>query len=175
MLLALAANTSFGGLPVLAQLLAKDNNLPHAFALRAEHSVHRQGIAFLTVTSALLLIVADGQMNLLVPLFAIGVFVGFTLSQAGMVRYWLTDRPRGWAGRRRRRAPGRTACQGRELSSSVAVQMTGNASMIAIIAFLVRDQRISCGSMASRRFSRYGRRLVAAIVASRRARVAPGQ
>ncbi len=98
-LLALAANTSFGGLPVPAQLLAKDNNLPHAFALRAERSVHRYGIAFLTVTSALLLIVANGRMNLLVPLFAIGVFVGFTLSQVGMVRHWVTDRPRGWTGK----------------------------------------------------------------------------
>ncbi|MFF5209191.1 APC family permease [Streptosporangium sp. NPDC000396] len=95
-LLALAANTSFGGLPVLAQLLATDNNLPHFFALRADRHVHRYGIAFLTVTSAVLLIVAQGDMNLLVPLFAIGVFVGFTLSQAGMVRHWITDRPAGW-------------------------------------------------------------------------------
>ncbi|WP_214321873.1 APC family permease [Nonomuraea sediminis] len=95
-LLALAANTSFGGLPVLAQLLANDNNLPHFFALRADRQVHRYGIAFLTVTSALLLVVARGEMNLLVPLFAIGVFVGFTLSQAGMVRHWVVDRPLGW-------------------------------------------------------------------------------
>ncbi|MEV6151901.1 APC family permease [Nonomuraea sp. NPDC052129] len=95
-LLALAANTSFGGLPVLAQLLAGDNNLPHFFALRADRQVHRYGIAFLTVTSALLLVVAGGAMNVLVPLFAIGVFVGFTLSQAGMVRHWVTDRPAGW-------------------------------------------------------------------------------
>jgi amino acid transporter len=95
-LLALAANTSFGGLPVLAELLARDNNLPHFFALRADRQVHRYGIAFLTATSALLLVVAGGEMNLLVPLFAIGVFVGFTLSQAGMVRHWVGDRPAGW-------------------------------------------------------------------------------
>ncbi|MFI6500271.1 APC family permease [Nonomuraea typhae] len=95
-LLALAANTSFGGLPVLAQLLAADNNLPHLFALRADRQVHRYGIAFLTLTSAILLVIAQGDMNLLVPLFAIGVFVGFTLSQAGMVRHWLADRPSGW-------------------------------------------------------------------------------
>lgn len=95
-LLALAANTSFGGLPVLAQLLAKDNNLPHFFALQADRHVHRYGIAFLTVSSAALLLIAGGDMNLLVPLFAIGVFVGFTLSQTGMVRHWLRDRPSGW-------------------------------------------------------------------------------
>jgi hypothetical protein len=96
MLLALAANTSFGGLPVLARLLAADNNLPHLFALQADRQVHRYGIYFLAVASAVLLIVAGGDMNMLVPLFAIGVFVGFTLSQAGMVRHWVTSRPAGW-------------------------------------------------------------------------------
>lgn len=95
-LLALAANTSFGGLPVLARLLAADHHLPHLFALRAERQVHRYGIGFLAATSAVLLVAARGEMNTLVPLFAIGVFVGFTLSQTGMVRHWLTDRPRGW-------------------------------------------------------------------------------
>ncbi|WP_269086685.1 amino acid permease [Actinosynnema sp. ALI-1.44] len=99
-LLALAANTSFGGLPVLAQLLAKDNNLPHLFALRAERQVHTYGIGFLTLTSAILLVAAGGEMNVLVPLFAIGVFVGFTLSQFGMIRHWRATRNPGW----RRRA-----------------------------------------------------------------------
>ncbi|MFD2472874.1 APC family permease [Amycolatopsis silviterrae] len=98
-LLALAANTSFGGLPVLAQLLAKHNNLPHVFALRAERQVYRYGVGFLAVASALLLILANGDMNTLVPLFAIGVFVGFTLSQIGMVRHWFAARPRGWRGK----------------------------------------------------------------------------
>ncbi len=98
-LLALAANTSFGGLPVLAQLLARDNNLPHLFALRAERQVHRYGIAFLTLAAAALLMVSRGDMDTLVPLFAIGVFVGFTLSQVGMVRHWLRERPGGWRGR----------------------------------------------------------------------------
>jgi amino acid transporter len=98
-LLALAANTSFGGLPVLAQLLAKDNFLPHLFALKAERQVHRYGIGFLFVTAAALLVAADGNMNTLVPLFAIGVFVGFTLSQTGMVRHWMKDRPPGWRAR----------------------------------------------------------------------------
>ncbi|TCO49749.1 APC family permease [Actinocrispum wychmicini] len=98
-LLALAANTSFGGLPVLAQLLAEDNNLPHLFALRAERQVHTYGIGFLTVASAILLIAAGGEMNVLVPLFAIGVFVGFTLSQFGMTRHWRRERGPGWRGR----------------------------------------------------------------------------
>ncbi|MFI7117354.1 APC family permease [Amycolatopsis sp. NPDC049868] len=98
-LLALAANTSFGGLPVLAQLLAKHNKLPHVFALRAERQVYRYGVGFLAITAALLLVITDGDMNTLVPLFAIGVFVGFTLSQVGMVRHWRRTRPAGWRGK----------------------------------------------------------------------------
>ncbi|MGD0553545.1 MAG: APC family permease [Streptosporangiaceae bacterium] len=87
-LLALAANTSFGGLPVLAGLLAKDNFLPHVFALRADRQVYRYGVAVLAVFAAALLIVSQGNTQALVPLFAVGVFVGFTLSQTGMVRHW---------------------------------------------------------------------------------------
>jgi hypothetical protein len=95
-LLGLAANTSFGGLPVLASLLAKDNFLPHLFRLRAAHQVHRYGVSVLAVAAAILLVVARGDTQALVPLFAIGVFVGFTLSQAGMVRHWHSESGPGW-------------------------------------------------------------------------------
>ena len=98
-LLALAANTSFGGLPVLASLLAKDNYLPHMFALRAERQVYRYGISVLAVAAAALLVAAKGNTQALIPLFAIGVFVGFTLSQAGMVRHWREERSDGWVTR----------------------------------------------------------------------------
>ncbi|HTP15295.1 MAG TPA: APC family permease [Streptosporangiaceae bacterium] len=98
-LLALAANTSFGGLPVLASLLARDNFLPHMFRLRADRQVFRYGISVLAVLAAILLAVAKGNTLALVPLFAIGVFVGFTLSQAGMVRHWRQQRAGGWVGR----------------------------------------------------------------------------
>jgi amino acid transporter len=98
-LLALAANTSFGGLPVLASLLAGDNNLPHLFALRADRQVHRYGITVLAVVAAILLVVARGNTQALIPVFAIGVFVGFTLSQAGMVRHWHEQRGPGWSTR----------------------------------------------------------------------------
>jgi amino acid transporter len=98
-LLALAANTSFGGLPVLASLLAKDNYLPHMFALQAERQVYRYGISVLAVFAAVLLVVARGNTQALIPVFAIGVFVGFTLSQAGMVRHWHEQHGPGWEGR----------------------------------------------------------------------------
>ncbi|MBW5481351.1 APC family permease [Streptomyces bambusae] len=95
-LLALAANTSFGGLPVLMSLLARDNYLPHVFALKADRQVHRHGVVWLALVSALLLVFSGGDANTLVPLFAIGVFVGFTVCQVGMVRHWSLERPAGW-------------------------------------------------------------------------------
>jgi amino acid transporter len=98
-LLALAANTSFGGLPVLASLLARDNNLPHLFRLKADRQVHRYGISVLAVVAAILLVVAKGDTQALIPVFAIGVFVGFTLSQAGMVKHWYEQHTDGWLGR----------------------------------------------------------------------------
>jgi len=98
-LLALAANTSFGGLPVLASLLASDNFLPHLFFLRTQRQVHRYGVVVLAVAAAALLIASSGSTQALIPLFAIGVFVGFTLSQAGMVRHWRLQGGSGWHGR----------------------------------------------------------------------------
>src|SRR5580658_4600776 len=95
-LLALAANTSFGGLPVLAALLARDNFLPHMFGLRADRQVHRYGVVVLAILAAALLAAANGNTQALVPLFAVGVFVGFTLSQLGMVRHWRAARTPGW-------------------------------------------------------------------------------
>jgi amino acid transporter len=98
-LLALAANTSFGGLPVLTALLAKDNFLPHMFGLRADRQVHRYGVVVLALFAAGLLVAASGNTQALVPLFAVGVFIGFTLSQLGMVRHWRTQRTPGWKSR----------------------------------------------------------------------------
>jgi amino acid transporter len=98
-LLALAANTSFGGLPVLASLLATDNFLPHLFFLKADRQVHRYGVVVLAVFAAVLLVVSNGDTQALIPLFAIGVFVGFTLSQGGMVLHWRKQGSPGWRGR----------------------------------------------------------------------------
>jgi amino acid transporter len=91
-----AANTSFGGLPVLLSLLAKDHRLPHVFYLRAERPVYRGGIFTLAVAAAVLLVAVSAKTTELIPLYAIGVFVGFTLSQVGLVRFWLEQRPHRW-------------------------------------------------------------------------------
>jgi hypothetical protein len=96
LVLGLAANTSFGGLPVLMSLLAKDNRLPHLFYLRAERPVYRYGIVALALTAALLLFAVRAQTNQLIPLFTIGVFIGFTISQVGLVRHWVTTRASRW-------------------------------------------------------------------------------
>ncbi len=96
LLLGLAANTSYGGLPVLVARLAQDGALPHVLGLRADRQVYRQGILLLSALSGILLVVSAGQVAMLVPLFAIGVFIGFALSQAGMVRHWLRERGRRW-------------------------------------------------------------------------------
>jgi amino acid transporter len=96
LVLALAANTSFGAMPLLASLLARDNYLPHRFALRDDRQVFASGIAALAFLSAALLIAVAGNTLRLIPLFAIGVFTGFTLAQAGMVVHWWRSRPHGW-------------------------------------------------------------------------------
>ena len=97
--LGLAANTSFGGLPVLMSLLAKDHRMPHAFYLRAEKPVYRIGIAALAIAAALLLVAVNAQTQKLIPLFTIGVFIGFTISQLGLVHHWVTARPSRWRAR----------------------------------------------------------------------------
>ena len=96
LVLGLAANTSFGGLPVLMSLLAKDHRLPHAFYLRAEKPIYRIGILVLAIGAGLLLLAVSAETNSLIPLFTIGVFIGFTLSQIGLVHHWFTDRPPRW-------------------------------------------------------------------------------
>ena len=94
--LGLAANTSFGGLPVLLSLLAKDHRLPHAFYLRAEKPIFRTGIISLAIGALLLLIASGADISNLIPLYAIGVFIGFTLSQVGLVRHWRRARSSRW-------------------------------------------------------------------------------
>ncbi|MFI1734232.1 APC family permease [Streptomyces acidicola] len=96
LVLLLAANTSFGGLPVLMSLLARDHRLPHLFGLRAERPVYRYGVVSLAVLAGALLIASDADTHRLIPLFAIGVFIGFTLSQLGLVRHWATQKPADW-------------------------------------------------------------------------------
>jgi amino acid transporter len=96
MALGLAANTSFGSLPLLASVLAQDHYMPHVFAIRGDRLVFNTGIWMLAAASSALLIFSNGNTEALIPLYAIGVFTGFTLSQTGMVVHWRRTRPPGW-------------------------------------------------------------------------------
>jgi len=97
LVLALAANTSFGGLPVLTSLMARDNYLPHFFGLRDSRQVFGNGVWALAVFSAALLVAVRGNTNSLIPLFAIGVFIGFTMAQSGLVVHWRRTRESRWS------------------------------------------------------------------------------
>jgi amino acid transporter len=86
--LCLSANTSFVGFPRICKLVAQDGFLPRPFAVADRRLVFSVGVGFLTVTAGALLIVFGGITDRLIPLFAIGAFLTFTLSQAGMVAHW---------------------------------------------------------------------------------------
>jgi amino acid transporter len=95
-ILTLAANTSFSGFPRLASILATDRFMPRQFSQRGDRLAFSFGIIVLAVLSALLLAAYQASVNGLIPLYTIGVFIAFTLSQAGLVRHWLRERGRGW-------------------------------------------------------------------------------
>ena len=95
-ILVLAANTSFADFPRLASILARDGYMPRQFAFRGERLAFNVGIMALSSVSILLVIAFGGRVEALIPLYAIGVFTAFTLSQAGMVRHWFTKRGPGW-------------------------------------------------------------------------------
>ena len=96
-ILLLAANTSFAGFPMLASLLARDRYLPRQFANRGDRLVFSNGIVILAMFASLLLVVFRGDTSRLIPLYAVGVFLSFTLSQSGMVLHWLKEKARGKA------------------------------------------------------------------------------
>jgi amino acid transporter len=91
-ILVLAANTSFADFPRLSSLLARDRFLPRQFANQGDRLVFSNGIILLAIFSGILVALFGGDTSRLIPLYAVGVFLSFTLSQAGMVRHWLKER-----------------------------------------------------------------------------------
>lgn len=96
LILFLAANTAFAAFPLLAFMLAKDRFMPNMFMVRGDRLGFSNGIIFLGILSAILIISFGGETENLIPLYALGVFIPFTLSQAGMMKRWLTKKPSGW-------------------------------------------------------------------------------
>jgi amino acid transporter len=96
LILLLAANTGFNGAPRLAQILATDGYLPRQFSFRGDRLAYSYGIVILAVVASVFVVIFDGSVTALIPLYSVGIFASFTLSQAGMVRHWLEERGPGW-------------------------------------------------------------------------------
>jgi len=96
LILILAANTAFADFPRLAFFMARDGYLPRQFGTRGDRLVFSNGVVILTVIAIALVAVFRGSTHALIPLYAVGVFTSFTLSQASMVRRWVRTRPPGW-------------------------------------------------------------------------------
>ena len=118
LLLVLAANTSFNAFPRLLAILAIDGHMPRQFSFRGDRLAFSYGIIVLAAVAAALIVLFRGETHLLIPLYAVGVFIDFTISQAGMIRHWRRERPPGW---RRRLAINAFGCT---LTAIVAVVVT---------------------------------------------------
>ncbi len=96
LILILAANTSFADFPRLSYFLARDRYLPHQFANLGDRLVYSNGVITLAIASSMLIVIFGGHTTRLIPLYAVGVFLSFTLSQTGMVVRWFRRRGEHW-------------------------------------------------------------------------------
>ncbi len=125
-ILVLAANTSYAGFPRLAFVLARDGLMPRQFMNRGDKLVFSNGIIGLTVAAIAVVVAFEGQTHKLIPLYAVGVFTSFTLSQAGMVKHWFKLRNRGW--------------QRRAVMNGIGAVMTG------VVTFVVLGTKFTHGA-----------------------------
>ncbi|MFZ4202404.1 MULTISPECIES: APC family permease [Lysinibacillus] len=96
MILVLAANTGYSAFPLLAVNLSKDGFIPRIFQMRGDRLGYSNGIMMLGLAAIILIILFDGTTEHLIPLYAVGVFIPFTLAQTGMMRKWWREKPTGW-------------------------------------------------------------------------------
>ncbi len=96
MILVLAANTAFAGFPSLISIMARDYYLPRQLMSQGDRLVYSNGILLLSIFAGALIVLFRGQTHAMIPLYTVGVFVAFSLSQAGMVAHWLQKREAGW-------------------------------------------------------------------------------
>jgi len=99
LILFLAANTSFNAFPRLAAILAEDGFMPRQFSFRGDRLAFTSGIVILSLAASLLVVLFGGITTALIPLYAVGVFIAFTIGQSGMVLHWRRERPAGWVRR----------------------------------------------------------------------------
>ena len=88
----MAANTCFTGFPILASIMSNYNSLPEQLQRVGDRFAFRNGIMMLTALSAILVIIFDAKVSCLIPLYVFGVFIAFTLCQAGLVKYWYRNK-----------------------------------------------------------------------------------
>jgi amino acid transporter len=131
--LCLSANTSFVGFPRLCRLLARDRYLPHSFAMPGRRLVYSLGILFLAAAAGILLVAFDGITDRLIPLFAVGAFLSFTLSQAGMAMHWT----------KALRNAGSSRVQLKRFVNGLGAIATGIALVIIIVAKFVEGAWIT--------------------------------
>lgn len=96
LVLYLAANTAYNGLPILMSIIAKDGYMPRYLATRGERLTFSNGIILLTIAAAILIVIFHGNTDQLISLYAIGVFISFTIAQTSMVVHWFREKGTGW-------------------------------------------------------------------------------
>jgi amino acid transporter len=129
LVLFMAANTSFADFPRVSAILANDRFMPRQFAFKGDRLAFSRGIIFLAGAASLLLIAFAGEVTRLIPLYAVGVFVSFTLSQSGMVRHWWRLREPGWR-------------------TSMVINGVG-AAMTAVVAVIIAATKFTHGAWIS--------------------------
>lgn len=129
LVLFLAANTSFNAFPLLSAILAKDKYMPRSFAFRGDRLAYSNGVLVLSGAAMLLVVIFQADVTHLIPLYAVGVFVSFTLSQTGMVRHWLKVRDPGW-------------------QTSLAINAVGGA-VTAVVALIIGATKLTGGAWIS--------------------------
>jgi amino acid transporter len=137
LILLLAANTAYADFPRLSFFLARDRFIPRQFATQGDRLVFSNGIVILTGLAILLLVAFQGDTSSLLPLYAIGVFISFTVSQSGMVRRWLRLREGGWWWRTSFSAVGATATGMVMLTLAVTKFTEGAWIVVVLIPTLV--------------------------------------
>jgi amino acid transporter len=119
-ILVLAANTSFAGFPRLSAILAQHGFLPRQFMNRGDRLVFSNGVLGLALVAAIVIVIFGANTHSMIPLYAVGVFIGFTLSQSGMVRHWQKTREGNW--------------QRKAVLNGVGAGMTGLVAIVLVVA-----------------------------------------
>jgi len=136
-ILVVAANTSYADFPRLAALHARDGFLPKQFTIQGDRLVFSNGIMILSVLSGLLVVMFHANTDILLPLYALGVFLGFTISQAGMVLHWRKKRGKFWRAKAVVNGVGATASAIVMLDIAVTKFMAGAWIVIVLVPTLV--------------------------------------